>query len=490
MEPEIAQRASVDVLDSSAAGSRAIRGSGWRVMGYFAGLLLGVVSSALLYRHLGLHDTGRYNVATNLVAIVAGFSDLGLTAIGVRELAVLEGQARERLARSLLGLRIVTSVVGVAAVEVFAVSVGYGTELAVGVGLAGTGLLLQTCQSTLTISLLADLRPGWVAAFDMLRTVLTSVAIVALVIVGSRLLPFLAVSIPVGVVVLALNVRVVRGHVPLLPAFHAKEWWRILRGALPYTFATAAATLYTQGAVIVVSLLASADALGYFSLSVRAIQLLLVLPGLAMSVALPIFARAARDDRARLAYALGRTFEVSLLLGALVGLAVAVGSPIIVTIYGAKFAHSVPLVAIQGAGLGASFVGAVWSYGLLGLGHYRTILAINLFGLIVGTSLIVTLVLLDGVRGAAIATSSWEGVVAVLSGVALVRFERLLMPPLWIVPKVSLALGLAALTTLLALPVLASVVVAGAVYIVAVLALRAVPGEVYAELRRFRGASA
>jgi hypothetical protein len=43
MEPEIAQRASVDVLDSSAAGSRAIRGSGWRVMGYFAGLLLGVV---------------------------------------------------------------------------------------------------------------------------------------------------------------------------------------------------------------------------------------------------------------------------------------------------------------------------------------------------------------------------------------------------------------------------------------------------------------
>jgi O-antigen/teichoic acid export membrane protein len=486
MEPQAADAAAPDLLDTSAAGPTAIRGSTWRVVGYLAGLLLSVVASALLYRHLGPRGTGRYNVVINLVAIVAGFTDLGLTAIGVRELSVRRGQPRERLARSLLGMRIATSVIGVIVIAAFAIGVGYATTIVIGVVLAGLGLLLQVFQSTLTISLIADLRPGWVAAFDMLRTVLTSALIVGLVLVGSRLLPFFAVSIPVGLVVLAANLRVVRGRVPILPAFHAGEWWGIMRAALPFTLATAAATLYSQGAVIIVSLLAGADELGYFSLSVRAVQLLLVLPGLAISVALPIFARAARDDRVRLAYALGRTFEVSLLLGAFVALAVAVGAPIAVTIFGPKFAGSVPLLAIQSTGLGASFVGGVWANGLLGLGQYRQILAINVMGLVVGSALIVVLVLIDGVRGAAIATAVWEGAVVVLSGVMLVRADRLLMPPLWILPKVAIALGLAVLTTLLSLPVLASVVVASAVYLAAVVALGAVPGEVFAELRRVR----
>jgi len=487
MDSQGADAAATDLLDTPAAGPTAIRGGTWRVVGYFAGLLLSVVSTALLYRHLGPRLTGKFNVVTNLVAIVAGFTDLGLTAIGVRELSVRRGEARDRLARSLLGMRIVTSVVGVAVIASFAIGVGYGTTLVIGVGLVGFALVLQTCQSTLTISLLADLRPAWVAAFDMLRATLTSVLVITLVLlVGPSLLPFLAVSIPVSAIVLAANVEVVRGRVPLLPAFHAGEWWAILRGALPFTFATAAATLYSQGAVIIVSLLAGADALGYFSLSVRAVQLLLVLPGLAISVALPIFSRAARDDRVRLAYALARTFEVSFLLGALVALAVAVGAPMAVTIFGPKFTPSVPLLAIQGTGLGASFVGAVWANGLLGLGRYRQILVINLLALVVGSALIVVLVLIDGVHGAAIATAAWEGAVVVLCGIMLVRADRLLMPPLQIVPKVAVALGLAALTTLLSVPVLLSVVLASAVYVAAVLILRAVPAEVFDELRRIR----
>jgi PST family polysaccharide transporter len=488
MESQGADATATDLLDSAAAGPTAIRGSTWRVVGYFAGLLLGVGSSALLYRHLGPRDTGRYNVVITLIAIVAGFTDLGLTAIGVRELSVRHGDARERLARSLLGMRVTMSVVGVIVVAAFAIGVGYGTTLVIGVVLAGLGLLLQVCQSTLTISLLADLRPQWVAVFDMLRTALTSILIVALVVLGSRLLPFLAVSIPVSVVVLLANVQVVRGRVPIRPAFHAGEWWGILRGALPYTFATAAATLYSQGAVVIVSLLAGADALGYFSLSVRAVQLLLVLPGLAISVALPIFARAARDDRVRLAYALARTFEVSFLLGALVALAVAVGAPMAVTIFGPKFTPSVPLLAIQGTGLGASFVGAVWANGLLGLGRYREILVVNLLALVAGSCLIVVLVVLDGVHGAAIATAATEGAGAVLNGIMLVRTDRLLKPPLAIVPRVAVALGLAALTTLLSLPVLVSLVVASAVYVAAVVILGAVPAEVFDEFRRIRRA--
>lgn len=472
-----------DLLSSTAAGSAAIRGSTWRVGGFVAGLVVGLASTAVLARHLQDVRFGQYAAATTLIAIVAGLSDLGLTAIGVRELSVRVGADRDALARNLLGLRVVVSVVGVLVVTAFAEVAGYGTTLVVGVLLAGFGLVLQSCQSTMTIALISELRLPWVAALDFLRALLTALFVFALALANARLLPFLAISIPVGFVVLTVNALVVRGRVPLLPTFHSGQWRRIMSGALPYTLAVAASTLYTYVAVIIVSLLTNKYALGYFGASARAMQILLVFPGLAVSTALPIFSRAARDDRVRLAYALGRVFEVSLLLGSLCALALTIGARIAIDVLGGSFIGATPLLSIQAAGLGASFVGAVWANGLISVGRYRSILMISVGSLLGGTVLIVVLVLLDGVRGAAIATMAGEVVLVVANGAALVHADRSLMPPLGIVPKVAAAIGLAALTTLAPLPVLASVVVASGTYVAVVVALGAVPAEVRQELR-------
>src|SRR5580692_8785350 len=78
-----------DILSTSAAGPAAVRGGALRVSGYVVGVLAGGLSAALLLRHLGKVDTGLYVLAGSLVAIVGAFSDLGLTAIGVREISIL-----------------------------------------------------------------------------------------------------------------------------------------------------------------------------------------------------------------------------------------------------------------------------------------------------------------------------------------------------------------------------------------------------------------
>ena len=48
-----------DILDTPEAGPRVIRGGMLRVGGYVLGVVFGVVSSALMFRHLGVVDTGR-----------------------------------------------------------------------------------------------------------------------------------------------------------------------------------------------------------------------------------------------------------------------------------------------------------------------------------------------------------------------------------------------------------------------------------------------
>jgi O-antigen/teichoic acid export membrane protein len=480
-----------DPLDAGPAGPAAIRGGAYRVGGYALGSLFSLAAAAVLFRHLGVVDTGRYNTAISLVAIVAGLSDLGLTAIGVRELSLRAEPERRDLVRNLLGLRFTLSAIGVIGVTAFAAGAGYGATLIVGVALAGLGLVLQTLQHTLALSLMSELRWGWVAAFDLLRQLATALLIVGLVVAGAQLLAFLAIPIPVSLIVLALTIWIVRGDTPLAPAFDAAQWKPVIRQVLPYSAAVAASTIYFRIAVVLVSLISTAHELGYFSASTRIIEGLVVVPGLLVGAAFPIFSRAARDDRERLRYALGRVFEVALLIGVWLAMCIAIAASIAIKIIGgATFGPAAGVLAIQAAGLGASFVGAVWAYGLLSLARYREIFVISMAALVVGSTLVGLLVELDGAQGAAIATASGEVLLGLLTLLALVRADPSLRPPLRVVPRVAVAAGLGTLSTLLDLPVLASVALASAIYAVTVVASGAVPAELSQALRRGRFRSA
>ncbi|MFI5037023.1 MAG: oligosaccharide flippase family protein [Solirubrobacterales bacterium] len=424
-----------------------MRGGAMRVGGYIVGALVSVLSAALLFRHLGVRDTGRYVTALSLVAIVGALSDLGLTAVGVRELSRRPSEERWPLARDLLGLRITLTVIGSVAVTAIAWA-AYSSTLAAGVALACVGLLLQATQDNFALPLIVDLRLAWVSALDLTRQLLTTVLTVALVLVGATLVPFLGISIPVGVVVLAATARLVRGVHSLAPTFSWRRWHTFTRAMLPYSAATAASALYFRVSILLVSALSTGVQLGYFSASFRIIEVLTVVPALLASSAFPIFARAARDDHDRLGYGLGRVFDVSVIVGVWVAVSTAVGAPLAIAIVGgAKFSPAVPVLAIQGVGLGAMFVSLVWAYALLSLGMYRTIMTLSVSALALNALLVTPLVLLDGARGAAIGTGVAEIAVGVAQCLAVVTSRPELRPSLRVFPRVAVAgaVGLAPL---------------------------------------------
>ena len=121
-----------DLLDTAEAGPAAIRGSAFRIGGFLAGTLVGFAAFALLARHLGVDDIGQYSVVVALVTVVGGLTDLGLTAIGVRELSTRTGASRTHFARNLLGLRLVLGIVGGVAMVGFVVLAGYDPTIVAG----------------------------------------------------------------------------------------------------------------------------------------------------------------------------------------------------------------------------------------------------------------------------------------------------------------------------------------------------------------------
>jgi O-antigen/teichoic acid export membrane protein len=466
-----------DLLSTPEAGPAAVRGGALRIGGYTASSLAALGSGALLYRYLGPVKSGHYNAAGNLVALVAAISDLGLTAIGIRELSLLHGEARQRMARTLVGLRLVISCIGVLAVTVFAL-IAYGSTLGLGVLLAGIGLVFAVWQSTLAVPLMVDMRLGWTSLLEFLRQLLLSILIVVFVLAGTGVLAFLAAPIPASVAVLALTIVLFRGQVPTRVRFDLGEWRALVAPVLSYAAAVAAAALYFRVAILLVSLLSNGYQLGYFSISFNIMAALFSIPALLVTAAFPIFSRAARDDHSRLAYAIERVFEVSLILGAWMSLAIALGAHFAIAVIGGhKFAPAADVLAIQGVAVGATFVGTVWGFGLLSLGRHRAILLFNLFALTAVVVAVAILTPIDGARGAAIGASGVELAGAIVGARLLIHRRPHLRPSLRALPKVALAIAVAAVPALIDISEPARVALSAVLYILALVILRALPAE-------------
>jgi O-antigen/teichoic acid export membrane protein len=438
-----------NVLTTSAAGPAIVRGAALRVGSFAVGSLFSVAAAALLFRHLGVVDTGRYTTAMSLSALVTGLTDLGLTGVGLRELSVLRGEPRAAFTRSLLGVRLVFALVGVLLVTSFAFA-AYGPLLGLGVLIACGGVLIQNTQGILAVSLVVRLRLGWLSALELTRLFATACTIALLVFLGAHLLAFLAVTAVASLIVLPPTVALVRGDIPLRPSFDPRRWRALITPMLTYSAAALTATLYLRVAVILVSLLSGARQLGFFSVSYRVVENLFTLPGLLVGSAFPLFAHTAHGDPVRFAYVISRVFDASLIVGVWVSLSLVVGARLAVEVVGgAAFLPATPVLAVQGLAVAAVFVGNVWALALLSLHLHRVILILNLTLLALVAAGVAVLAPLYGAQGAAVATASVELMAAVAGAIVLVRGRAHLRPSLRVLPKVAVAAAIGATPMLL-----------------------------------------
>ncbi len=473
-----------DLLDTPDASVAVIRGGAVRTVGYLVGVAITVTSSALLLRHLGVVATGDYVTVLSLVTLTGGVTEAGLAAIGVRELSTLPPSLARSFFASLAGLRLVCISAGVLFALAFAVVSGYPHIMVLGTLLAGGGYVLLTSQTTYSLPLLARLQLRAVTAVEVLRQIATAVVIVALVLIGAPLLPFWGATIFGGILATGLGALLIRRSMPLLPAFDRAVWGALLRRTLPYSMAAAVGIVYFRLAILIMSRVAGGQETGYYGASFRIVEVLFVVPQLIVGSTLPIFSRAARDDRARLDYALGRTFDACLLLGLAVGMSLITGATFIISVVaGPKFAPAATVLRIQGVALIATFAGAVLGYALLSLGRYRELLLINLAVLLLSGVLTGVLASTYGAVGAASATSAIEILYTAMLALAVVRAG--------VRPQVSVkGLSRAALSAVLGalalvpanLPNVVRPVLGVSIYCVALLLLGAVPRELLEQI--------
>jgi O-antigen/teichoic acid export membrane protein len=477
-----------DILTSADAGGRVIRGSALRAGAGVAGSLVGVVTAALLLRHLGVAESGRYVTVTSLLAIAVAVADIGLNVSGSRWLALRAPGDRPELVANILGQRLLIMPACLLVILAFSLIAGYPGRMVAGVVLAGSGFLIVALANALLLGLTVELRNAGLALLDFLKQAVTLVGVAALVALGARLTPFFAVQILVGLTVAALvPVLAGRGAV-LIPRFDREQQSLLLKSAFPLAAALVLGQIYFRLVIVLMSLISSPRETGYFGASLRAIEAPVSVSILVAGVAVPLLSAAARDDRARLRYAIEGLSSGAVIAGALVVLVtVRAGVPVMELIGGHAFRAAGAVLRIQVGVLLFTALYQVWTASLLALDRQRELILANLLALCSLAVFAAVLVPAFGAQGGAAASVLGDAVLACLIYWRLHAAAGPVMVPLGFLMRVLLASAVGCAALALPVPDLAAAALAGVLFLGAGHLAGMFPRELYealAEVRR------
>ncbi len=468
-----------DALDGLDASRVAAHGAALRLLSYGASLAISIVAIRMLTTHLGT-GFGTYTVVSSIALVAVGSADAGLATFALREGASVPRTTRPEMLANILGLRLVLTVLGIAAGVLFTAFTGRTPSFIFGVAAVGFGFSLATLQQAVTIHLQLDLRNRAVASLEFVRTAALAATYAIFVLFGAGLTVFYLAPAIAGFAMLAATALVV----PLTlfrPRFHRGSWLRVLRAVLPYALAAAVTILYFRVTQITMGYIASAEETNYYALAFRIVEVLTIVPLLVATSALPLIARARNAGPERLRPLARSLAQTALIAGVALATATAAGAPIAIRLIGGGAdSPSVSVLQVLAVALAFTFPLVLWSYLLLTVEQIR---ALSICGALAATSafaLALALVPDFGAIGGAVATLVAEGILAAGLLVAIVRFDRELVPS----PPRAARLMLAAIPGAaivwftrdsgLLLPLTAI-----PVFLLAAVSLRAVPSELW-----------
>lgn len=382
------------------------------IAGRIASASLAVAIGALIARALGPEGRADYAIAATVATGAFALTNLGLDN-GVFW-AVSERRAgRRRLLRALARPAIVASSSGLVVFLIAAAALLRGQTIPV---IAAAGLMLPPLLGMLALtSILYTTGDARTPTLALIVSALTQLAAVGYVVLFATLTPTLVLLISGGAQLagMALMLRAVARS----PAGDDGEpigRWEVVRVGLELTPGKFAFWLTQRADVVVVSQLASRHDLGLYSLAVTLSETMLLTTD---AIAVAALGRQASGDRADTARRSGELATLCALIaaGELVALA-AIGGPLILLVFGARWSGAFPITLALGAGIIGSAYHRPLSAAFVRADRRRLLSLIVAAGGAVNIGLAIVLVRAVGAIGAGIGSSVAYAFIAGASG--------------------------------------------------------------------------
>jgi O-antigen/teichoic acid export membrane protein len=442
-----------------------------------AGVLgLGVVTTTLLTRYLGVSSYGDYIIVSVYISLFAVVFDWGIPTMLARELPRVDRP--DELVGKALTLRFALAV----PVSLVAAALAFGLYGGEGDEQARNGILIAL-PTIFAVSVLNTLSPIFQVKLKMDRVALAEIAsqtvgaalIVALVVADRSFYELVLVTVVASGAYALLVYVFSRRLARLRLSVDVAVWRRLLRVALPLGVAVVVGTIYFRADALILSLLKGSHDVGIYGVAYRFYEMTIPFPAFFLAPVFPLLSAAAVSEAGLTEFVqlLQRSFDVLVTAAVLV---VAVTLPLapdlVRLVAGEDFADSTRPLRILMIGAAFSFLASLFLFALIALDRQQRVLLLTLVALVVNLALNFALIPSFGYTAAAAIATGTQFVI-VVGALWLVRRYTGFFPG----PRVALRAGIAGTVVLVALavaptPFAVNLVAGGVLYAGLLLALR------------------
>ena len=437
--------------------------------------IIGLASVALLTRHLGPDGFGLYRTILTVTGVGAIAADLGMDMVVLRTLS--RGDISRGFLASALILRLTATGCIMLLVAAAAQLLPYGDVVTTGVWIAAPFYICFQAALMLQGVFQKHLRQDLQMAAETAGNLVMLGIIYLGILTGQGVLFMIAAMVAGGFVQLTILVIAAGRFEPLFEQVDPRQWWPLLREGLPIAGSQAALMMILRGDILLLSLLASATAVGLYGVPSKMFEVLGAIGAIYSGIMMPRFIEAMRGGHLN-----------SVAVGAFDGALIAAGSiilslglfaePVLVLVAGSEFAPAAAALVLVSVGIGANIISRLLRNLLLAQEHQHLLLRTDLAVLVFAIALYVSLIPKLSYIGAALATAATESILALTLSAIAYRKTGLHYPTNRLI-RIGLAIAIAAIGALMmeAMPWLLNLILTNVVFLIALFVLKIISRE-------------
>lgn len=428
-------------------GAALVRNMGSALWGKAVSVLCGVLTFAILARHLGAEGLGQYRTVLTLLAFAGMTFDLGLYKATLREISE-PGSDHAGVLGNAFALRAMATAVAVMVLAVIVYFARLDHAILVGVLIAGAGWIAYQV-SELALGIYQQRLVQHQAAMAEIAGAITTLALVFLLSrSGAGVTAMLGATASGWIVAMALSWFMATRLVPFVPRIDATVAKRLLLAGLPIAGSGLLTIAHVRADVLLLATISGARDVGIYDVSLKIYELLATVPYLFGGLLMPLFVADNNEAGALSARRLQAAVALSLAVLAIVVPVVLVHAESIATLLaGAQFHASGPVMRLLIVAVAFGALSQVIRFAAVARDLQGTMLKVDLIAVCAAVAAYLVLIPRFGTMGAAI--GKLIGDVAILL-VALAMLGGQLAPRVARALPVALA-GAVALSALLLL---------------------------------------
>lgn len=299
---------------------------------------------------------------TGLLATVLGF---GTRNYLVRAIVVAPGEAG-RLVGTGVVLRLLLAPLFMVAVAIWAHFADYGRDGTLALYLAGGATVFTLLAEPIQAGFQAIERMKYLAYSDVINKSVQGLVGIALVVAGFGAVGFTGCWLVMAAIVLALDIRWLRGHIRVQWRTTPRRLAHMARESMAYWAFGVFFMLYLWIDSAMLSVMTSPTVVGWYGVSTKLFQTLMVVPVLISTAWLPQLVSVFERSPPELRRAARAPIEIVLVIGLPIAAGIAlVAQPAIDHIYGSAYAGAVPVMILLGLCIPAMYLNIMLSQVLI-----------------------------------------------------------------------------------------------------------------------------